>query len=191
MLKQRLLPIFVLVLVGALALGCESRTDKTETGGVEISVSDFDGLALRHDVSVDFLQVDELTLQNISKDPFAATSDLMNVELYSYEVTYTRADTGTRLPPPLVRGLFGTVPVNGTAVFNNLPVMDLEQFSTEPLSDLYPFNGGFDTETGNALIRLNFRLVFFGRTISGDEVRSGPANFTVEICNCPAIDTGN
>ena len=136
MLKQRLLPVFVLLLVGTFALGCESRTDKTETGGVEISISDFDGLPISSSVASGIVQIGEITLQSISKDPFAATSDLMNVELQSYEITFTRADAGTRLPPPVVRGIFGVVPVNGTYVINNLPVIDGEALDTEPLNDL-------------------------------------------------------
>ena len=34
-----------------------------------------------------------------SMNPSGPTSDLMNVEIQSYEVTYTRDDTGTRVPP--------------------------------------------------------------------------------------------
>lgn len=178
--KNRLIPVLALLLVGAL--GCESRTDKSQTGGVEISVSDFDGLPIRGSVTEDFQQIETLTLQSISKDPLAPTSDLMNVELYSYEVTFTRADEGTRVPPTMVRGIFGTVPVNGTNTIDNLPVLDTEALRVPPLSDLFFENGGIDSETGNDFVRLNYRLVFFGRTISGDEVRSGPANFTLEMC---------
>ena len=177
---QRLIPVLALLLLGAV--GCESRTDKSQTGGVEISVSDFDGLPIVERVESSIVQIDTLTLQSIAKDPFAPTSDLMNVELYSYEVTFSRADEGTRVPPTLVRGIFGTVPVNGTNTIDGLPVLDSEALRVEPLSDLFFENGGLDTETGNDFIRLNYTLVFFGRTISGDEIRSGPANFTIEMC---------
>ena len=37
----------------------------------------------------------------------------MNVEIVSYEVTYSRADRGTRVPTKFVRGLFGVVPAGG------------------------------------------------------------------------------
>ncbi|MEM6705372.1 MAG: hypothetical protein AAF690_21815 [Acidobacteriota bacterium] len=179
---KKLIPVLALLLLGAV--GCESRTDKSQTGGVEISVSDFDGLPVIGSVNAPggLIQIDTLTLQSISKDPFAPTSDLMNVELYSYEVTFSRADEGTRVPPTLVRGIFGTVPVNGTNTIDGLPVLDSEALRVEPLSDLFFENGGLDSETGNDFIRLNYTLVFFGRTISGDEIRSGPANFTIEMC---------
>ena len=179
--RKKLIPFLSLLLVGFVGVGCETRTDKEQTGGVEISISDFDGLPIQASVNTQFVQVDELTLTSIANDTFAPTSDLMNVELHSYEVTFSRADTGTRLPPTLVRGIFGVVPVNGTNTINNLPVLDSEALLSEPLIDLSVLNGSVDSETGERFIRLNYRLVFFGRTISGDEVRSGPANFTVTM----------
>ena len=105
----------------------------------------------------------------------------MNVEIQSYEVTYTRADQGTRVPPPMVRGLFGVAPAGGDYIVENLPVMALEQLLNPPLSDLLFQNGGFDKETGSTLIKLNFILRFFGRTLSGDEVETDPIFFTVDF----------
>jgi len=104
--RNKLIPFLSLLLIGFVGVGCETRTDKEQTGGVEISISDFDGLPLRHDVNTDFVQIEELTMTSVANDAFAPTSDLMNVELHSYEVTYSRADTGTRIPPTLVRGIF-------------------------------------------------------------------------------------
>ena len=180
--RQSLISLLAVSLVGLLAVGCESRTDKNQTGGVALSISDFDGLPVSASVnSTRFIQVESITIQSVAKDPFGAVSDLMNVELTSYEVRYTRADTGTRLPPPMVRGHLGTVPVNGTSTVNNLPVMDSEALLSEPLTDLLFENGAVDRETGENFIRLNFNIEFFGRTLSGDEVRSGPAAFTIEM----------
>jgi hypothetical protein len=175
-----------LSIVTILAMGlaaCESRTDRTDSGGVLLSVSDFDGLPLRVGVNAAgaILQVDEFTIENIAKDPTGVVSSLMNVELGSYEVTYTRADTGTRVPPPYVKGLFGVVPVNGTATFENLDVMGADQFLNQPLSDLDFANGGFDKETGSRVVRLNLSIRFFGRTLSGDAVQTAPSQFTVEF----------
>jgi hypothetical protein len=176
----------VAALLGSLALlGCESRTDKVDGGGVLLSVSDFDGLpvAVSMDVAaaVGLVQVDEITIQNVVKNPTGARSSLMNVELDSYEVTFTRADTGTRLPPPLVRNLFGVVPVGGSDTLENLPILSLEQIGSPPLSDLLTINGGVDLETGGQTILLNLSLRFFGETLSGDPVDSAPARFTVEF----------
>ncbi|REJ84001.1 MAG: hypothetical protein DWQ36_00170 [Acidobacteria bacterium] len=176
-----------LITVLGLGLGaCESRTDKTDGGGVLLSVSDFDGLPVQVGVNNavaagGLVQIEEITIQNIAKDPFGSTSQLMNVEMDSYEVTFTRADGGSRVPPSLVRDIFGVAPVNGTETYENLPVMSLEQLDTEPLSDLQFINGGFDRETGDQTILLNFRLRFFGRTLSGDAVQTEPIGFTIEF----------
>ncbi len=121
-------------------------------------------------------------ISNIPKNPAAGTSELMNVELESYEVTFTRADTGTRVPNPFVRGAGGGfVPVNGTLDITGLPLFDEEQLENPPLSDLMFENGGTDTETGDQTILLNWRLRFFGRTLSGDEVETAPLEFTTRF----------
>ncbi len=188
MTKQtKLTKSFLLGLVALmLALGaCESRTDKVDGGGVLLSISDFDGLPVQ--ISVNgavgggLVQVGEIVIDNIPKAPGQPTSSLQNVEISSYEVTYQRADTGTRLPPVFVRQIFSSIPVNGSVTLENLPVMSLEQLTTVPLSDLQFINGGFDTETGGATILLNLRLRFFGRTLSGDAVDTQTAGFTIEF----------
>lgn len=175
--------LVALLLAGAVALsGCRERTDKTHGGGVLLSVSDFDGLPLRVSVNgTTLVQIEELTIQNVVKAPGQATSPVMNVEMDSYEVTFTRADTGTRLPPPYVRHIFGVAPVGGEIVYENLPVMSLEQLRNPPLSDLLVENGGFDKETLSSLIILNIEMRFFGRTLAGREVESEPFRFTVEF----------
>ena len=180
---RKITAVLALTLAVLALSACESRTDKTDGGGVLLSLSDFDGLPLRVSVNVAgaILQVDELTIQNVAKDPTGATSSLMNVELESYEVVYTRADQGTRVPPKLVAGLFGVAPVNGTAVFTNLAVMEADQFLNEPLSDLLFSNGGFDKETGEQVVTINLTMRFFGRTLSGDAVQTAPSTFTVEF----------
>lgn len=175
--------LLVLICVAALLGGCESRTDRTDSGGVLLSVSDFDGLPIRIAVnsSSSLVQVEEIQVQNVVKDPNQIATDLMNVEIRSYEVTYTRADNGSREPPPFVRGLFGVAPANGIFTVENLPVMGADQFAVAPLADLFFQNGGFDKETGSDIVLINCRLRFFGRTLSGDAVESDSAAFTIEF----------
>ncbi len=171
-----------LVLLLPLALaGCEATTDKTDGGGVLLTVTEFDLSNLTVEVSVnDTLVMQALTIEitNTPKNPSAGVSALMDVNLLSYEVTFTRGDTGTRIPRPFVRGIGGTVPVDGTADLGNLTLLDREQLRNPPLSDLLFENGGFDTETGAQTILINCSLRFFGRTLSGDEVESAPFNFS-------------
>jgi len=161
-------------------LGCETSTDTTDSGGVLLSISNFDGLPIAVSVSSSsFVQIEEIQVENIPKNPNGVTSDLMNVEIRSMEVSYTRADTGSRLPVTYVVGMFGIAPVGGEFTLNNGTVMGPSQLGNIPLSDLLPRNGGIDSETGFGSITLNLHIRFFGRTLSGDPVESSPASFTV------------
>lgn len=178
--------LLLIICLAVAVTACESRTDRTDGGGVLLSVSDFDGLPIA--VSVNgtlavggFVQIEEIIVENIPKNPQGNTGDLMNVEIVSYEVVYSRADAGTRVPAKFTRGLFGVVPVGGNFTVENLPVMSSDQLVSEPLSDLRFVNGGVDRETGLSKIVLNLSLRFFGRTLSGDPVDSEPALFTIEF----------
>lgn len=173
-----------LLTLGSLVLtmwGCQSRTDKTDGGGVLLSISDFDGLPVSVSASDadELVQVGQITVSNIAKDPNGSTSELMNVEISSYQVTFDRADTGTRKPPALINYIFGVAGVNGTYQLDNGPIMRSEQFNTQPILDL--FNHGVDSETGSRVIMLRVGIRFFGRTLSGKAVESNTAQFTLEV----------
>ena len=71
------------------------------------------------------------------------------------------------------------MPVNGETDFDNLPFMRTNQLLTPPLSDLA--SRGTDPETGSQVIPVNVTLRFFGRTLSGDDIVSTPATFTIEV----------
>lgn len=173
--------LFALALILTVA-ACQTRTERTDGGGVILSITDFDGLPILVSVNgTNIVQIGSITVANVAKDQGGATSPLMNVEIESYEVTFTRADGGTRIPVPYVRGIFGEAPINGSYVLDNGPIMGSDQFLNPPLSDLLFQNGAVDTETGLSRITLNLRLRFFGRTLSGDEVQTQAAPFTIEF----------
>lgn len=180
-MRRTLASVSILALLAVAWAGCESRTDQTDSGGVLLSITDFDGLPVGASVTQTGASVslEEITVENVPVDPDGITSDLMNVELYSYEVVFFRGDTGTRVPPPLVRGIFGVAPVGGNLTIDGLPLLTLEQLRNAPLEELG--RTGFDSETGGQSILLNCRLRFFGRTLSGDEVESAPAQFSIEF----------
>ncbi len=183
---------FSFVVVAALAivtLGCPSsgNLSKTEAGGVYLSVTDFDGLPVVVSVSGilatgGVLSMEELTLASIAVNQVQPTSPLMNTEIERYEVGFSRADMGTKEPQPTVRGIFGTVPANGTIRYENLPLMTSEEFTQKPLRDLLPQYGGVDSETGSEAILLNLELKFFGQTLNGTKVETRvPARFNIQF----------
>jgi hypothetical protein len=172
-----------LALALVVALGCEASTDKTDGGGIILSISDFDGLPISISASGSaasgIVQVGEIVVQSIVKNPSQPTSQLMRVEIDSYEVTFSRDDTGSRTPPRLKNFIFGTVDPGGTFTLLNGPIMRIDQFNNQPLKDM--IEEGFDPETGSTVIRLRVGIQFFGRTISGDVVQTAPAYFTLEV----------
>jgi hypothetical protein len=175
-----------LVAVAVLGvLGCESRTDRTDGGGVLLSITDHQFGNITIPISVNgtglFVQADSITLQNIVKDPDGSSSPLMNVELDSYQITYRRVDQGTRTPPTFTEAIFGVVPAGGTDSINNFNLLGPEQLTNPPLSDLLAVNGGFDRETGSPVISLELGITFFGRTLSGDRVASNTARTRLDF----------
>jgi hypothetical protein len=178
-MKNHRVVLWTLIAVAVAVAGCRSRTDRSQ-GTVLLSVSDFNGLPVSVSVrSAGPFQINRVTLRNIAKDPTGTTSSLQSIELRSYEVVYRRRDTGTRVPPPAVQSLFGQVAVNSTKDLLNLPILFSDQILSQPLKDLRDF--GVDRETGTAVIVLDVSLTFFGRTLSGDDVATAPATFTIEV----------
>ncbi len=165
--------------------GC-SNAGKVDSGGVSLVISNFDGLpstvAVQDTVdSSGLVTIGSLTLSSLVQNPNLGTTDLQTVELSTYEVVYSRADAGTKVPTPLVDRLISSISPGGTTVFNNLPILRSEQLRNPPLSDLLFVNGGADQETGSDVIKLNCRLRFFGRTLGGRDVVTNAQSFTVEF----------
>lgn len=179
--------IALLVLVAVL--GCADQ-EKVDTGGVALQV-EFVNSPFRVGVNdSDAVAIPQIEIQSIAVNPDATTSDLMNVALDLYEVTFTRGDTGTRVPTPFVFRLSGIVPVSGTLMLSNFPLMSSEQMRSPPLSDLLFENGGFDKETNETTITLNATFVVFGSTLAGSEVASIPRTETFEFVPT-VVDLGN
>ena len=176
-----------LALAGILALGllaCEQRTDRTDGGGVLLTFGDIkwaDAYSVSVSAASGTARIEEVILVSVAKDPDGITSSLMDVELSSYEVSFRRSDTGTRVPPVLVAASPGIVPVNSTLTISGMTFLNDGQLLNPPLSDLLAFNGGIDQETGSASILLDVTIVFFGRTLSGDEVQSAPLRQTIQF----------
>lgn len=173
--------IAALSLAVAVATGCEtdSRTHETDDGGIILSISRFGTIPVVLSASDGYAAIDSMTVQSIVKNPGQGSSQLMTVELDSYEVTYSRSDTGTRVPPRLKEFFVGTVTAGGTFTLLNGPYMRGEQFLAQPLKDLREL--GFDPETSSTVIRLKVGVQFFGRTISGDVVQTEPGYFTLDV----------
>ena len=175
----------VLILLTALVLlavglaGCRSRTDRSE-GTVLLTVSDFNGLPSVVNLgNSTVFSIGDITVRNIVKDPTGSVTNLQAVELRTIEFRYTRRDSGTRVPPSNLQATFGLVPQNGSTVLTQIPFLTSDQVLSQPLKDLRDV--GRDTETGTAVVVLDVSMRVFGRTLSGDDIVSDPARFTIEV----------
>lgn len=176
----------VLLSLALIGLGCDERTEQTDTGGVLLELDFANLIPFRASVNQavaggSVVSADSLVFNSVVADPLASTSDLMDIELESIEVTFERVDGGTRVPPPYVHKLIGTIPVDGTFTVQNMPLMSFDQLSTPPLSDLLFENGGFDKETGLTFVRMNLFIRAFGRTLGNRRVESVPRPHTMEF----------
>lgn len=169
------------------AIGCADDVEEVDSGGVILEV-EFDNSIFRVGVNDgNLISLDTVTINSIVTRPGGNTSQLMDVRLQTVQVTYTRNDTGVRVPPPFVYQLTGSIPVGGTLTFNNLPIMTVEQLENPPLSDLLFENGAIDRETGAQIIKLNVTVQVFGRTLGGTNVASTPVTQTLEFV--PSLNT--
>lgn len=177
----------LLLLTFSLAgLACDERTEETDSGGVLLEV-DF-GTVLPFRASVNeavstnsLVAADMVRFSSVLFNPSVDATQLMDIELESLEVVFERVDGGTRLPPPYVVKLLGTVPAGGNFSINNLELMSFDQLNNPPLSDLIFANGGFDEETGLTYMRMNLIIRAFGRTLGGRRVESVPRPHTMEF----------
>ncbi|MFL6195246.1 MAG: hypothetical protein ACJ75H_13810 [Thermoanaerobaculia bacterium] len=183
MTKHRaiLLTLAVLALAGT---SCRSRTDR-DGATVIISVHEFSGVpfsvSLTNHIDAqgnDLFTIENVGIANNAKDSNGVVTPLQDVQMRSYEVRYRRRDPG-RVPPPTVLGISGTVEGGQVTNYLGVPWITSDQILNQPLKDLLDF--GRDRETNSTVITLDVSMRFFGRTLSGDEVSTDPATFTVEI----------
>jgi hypothetical protein len=186
----------LLAVLALAALSCEGRTERQDDGGITLSFTDFDGLPAgvrvnnpsgevvcsRSSPQGCVVDVGQVTIRSIVKNPNAGSGDLQTVEFTGYEVRFVRRQPGNRTPPTFFQNIFGSVGPGATTQFENFPIMGPGQLLTPPLSDLLFSEGAVDDETGSTTITLDAQLRFFGRTISGQNVVTDePARFTLTV----------
>lgn len=184
-MKQALQLTAIMLLI--VFAGCTERAGETDTGGILLEV-EFDQSTFRIGVNdTDLVTLPQVTIDSIVSRPGGGSSSLMDVQLNTIELTYQRADTGTRVPLPFVYNVVGTVPAGGQLSYSNIPIMTVEQLRGEPLADLLFQNGAVDSETGASIIKLNVTMRVFGQTLAGVDVASVPRSQTFEFV--PSLTT--
>jgi hypothetical protein len=160
----------------AFASGCTNKQGETESP-VFITVDIQQQPGVVNVANVAAVQIDTITLRSELKDPDAIdTRGFADAQINSYQVTFTRTDGGTAVPPAQTFGAGVVVPVRGTATLENFPVLYAPAVQQSPFDQLLPFNGGIDRETGRDEIDTAFNLTFYGQTVSGHRVQSDTAS---------------
>lgn len=184
--KARVTLLVAVLGLALLVLGC-SDLEETDTGGVVLKVDFVNvpgqiGVNDQTEVTIPTIEIESI-VPNVAD----GQSQLMDVLVDLYEVTYSRADTGTRVPQAFIFKRASTVPVSSTLTLTNFPVLGRAQMESEPLADLLFENGGIDRETNSSLIRMNVTFQIFGKTLAGDEVASTPVTETLEFVPSVAV----
>jgi hypothetical protein len=180
---NRIARVLALSLVPLAFVGCETQ-DEIDQGGVIVVISSFDlaGIPAIMSVDAEFPVVSSsdatITVNSRPRNAGQPTSQLMDVIIEGYEVSFTRGDTGTRVPPTLTEPIGGLAPTPGDFVLNGLILMRRQQFEEGPLRDLRDFR--IDTETQSSQVRLVWHLRFFGRTVSGELVTTNTISFNLD-----------
>jgi hypothetical protein len=133
------------------------------------------------------LIADDVTvlLSNEAVSP-KATSDLYDVLIDGYTVSYERTDGGSAVPSTIGTNFtervritaFGASP---TLVSVNLRILNAEQKLLPPISDLNEF--GFERSTNFLTIQTKATIHIFGKNLIGDRV---DVSFPIRVTFCQA-----
>lgn len=169
------------IALAVAAFGCAERVEERDTGGVLLEVEFVDSVFRVGVNDGDLVSLETVTINSIVSNTNQPTSQLMDVQLNTVEITYSRADSGTTVPPPFVYNVVGTVPVGGQLTYTGMPILSTDQLNRPPLSDLLFQNGAVDRETGLSIVKLNVTIRVFGQTVAGTDVASVPRSQTLEF----------
>jgi hypothetical protein len=172
----RKLSLALLALV-PLAVGCTNKQGESEAPVfVTVDIPEQPGFVdVCANPALPAVQFTTITLTShfkrpLDTDPQGFATATMN----TYTVTYSRLDTGTRVPTQETFSVGCNLPAGGTCSLNNFPAMYGSALTQSPFDQLLPFNGGIDLETGNREIDIGATFRFYGETASGQRLVSEP-----------------
>ncbi len=179
----RLVGLALVLPLASMIIGC--ITDVGDTAANVIL--NIDTITLESDPWGDVLSSSNIILEDtisvtfsaflkapITTDASIVAPELQNVTLERYEVTFTRTDGGTAVPPGFTRGISGTGRLTeiGGEELKQLPLGIVLVPSTikaqPPISFL--ISPGSEPITNFTNIQMDARIQFFGRTVAGDPV---------------------
>ena len=166
------LALFALIALGALALaGCYDGNKTAETEAPVFLSADVPSLDPEVSMSLGAdVTITTLTISSHAKSPSVTLSPQQDVILDLWVITCTRTDGGTVASASWQNFYTAYVPAGGSVNVTNARVFPAEFFGQLPLVNLFPQNGGLDTETGQPTIRQKLRIEVFGKTVAGKKI---------------------
>ena len=168
---SRLVAFSTLGLAALAAMGCYGgNSSANDQSPVTLSVNlpsspaDIDMSAV-----VDVI-ISQMNIVSQAKVPGATLSQQQDVTLKEWVITCTRSDGGT-VASRQWRNFYNVyVPANGSANLQNYRIFPGEYCRETPLAQLFPENGGYDSETGKRNIRQKLQIDVYGTTLAGERV---------------------
>lgn len=165
---------YILAAVAVLAMlgGCSNHTADTEAP-VFLSADMREG-TVDIDISVPAdVGIPSLTIASHLKSIEGTPTAQQDVYLNEWVITCTRTDGGTVTSPVWHNFLPVYVPAGGQAQLNNFRIFPSDYYKQAPLNQLFPENGGHDSETGKRNIRQRAHIEIYGSTVAGRKVSVG------------------
>lgn len=172
----RLLTVLVLAAGLVASIGCSGGSNLNRdsadvfiTANIDTYNPDINVCALTGDINFT-----TFILESNPKNPDATLNSNQDARLTDWEVTVRRTDGGSVTSPDWYNPITAFVPAGGTTTLSNYRVYPEEYLGDAPFNYLYPENGGVDAETGQPIIREAFRIVIYGRLVSGKSISTTP-----------------
>ncbi len=165
------LALFVPVALAALVIaGCGGNDSAKTEAEVYLSASQQPGPADVPMAAGGDVVIPTLIVTSHPKSPSVVLSQQDDAVLNDWVVTCSRTDGGTVTSPSWQNFETVYVPAGGTANLQNYRIFPAEFFLKPPLYQLFPQNGGFDSETGQTNIRQKLHVEIFGKTVAGKRI---------------------
>lgn len=161
--------LLALLSIAALLPACSTNVQGDDASPVFLEVSVTDSLGVN--VATGALVQTGIIIQSRLKIPGAGSTAFLDVRIEDYTVEWRRTDGGTLVPQTERFGATGILSAGGTQTLSDYPIMSGSALGRSPLDRLFPFNGGFDPETGRTEIRTVAIITVHGHTLSGQPVQ--------------------
>lgn len=110
-----------------------------------------------------------------------ASSDVLQVRVSRYRVSYQRTDGGKLIPAPFVRSMDTLISVGNSGSLSDFTIVEQDALLQAPFVALLPQNGGRDPDTGRPQVKMDVIVEVFGETLGGDNVYDA-TRFPLTFC---------